>query len=233
MYHRISRTDIKNFLSVREADFKEQLIYLQHNGYTSILLSDVVNYVLHNTPLPPNPVLITFDDGYRDNYTIMYPLLKDYGIKANIFLVPAFLHHEQINPGDGDSVYLHLSDIQSMDPACVEYGLHSFDHKSYKNLSPKETDADISLSRAMLLSMGITFQPCLAFPYGSYPKENTRQSDFFEVLHKSKIAACFRIGNRLNALPLKNRLLIQRLDVEHNVSLAKFDRMMRKGKRLF
>lgn len=230
LYHRIARTATKNFLTVRESDLKEQFIYLQQMGYNSILLSDVVNYVYHNQPLPPNPVLITFDDGYKDNFTIMYPLLRDYGMKANIFLVPAFLYNEQINPGTGDNVYLKVEDIHSMDPKLVEFGMHSFDHRSYKTLPPKELDADISLSKAMLMSMGIQFQPCLAFPYGGYPKGNGRLCEFFEVLRNNNIRISFRIGNRLNALPLKNHLLIQRLDVEKHDTLTKFDKAMRKGK---
>jgi peptidoglycan/xylan/chitin deacetylase (PgdA/CDA1 family) len=163
----------------------------------------------------------------------MYPLLKDYGMKANIFLVPAFLYNEQINPGDGDSVYLQLNDIKSMDPQRVEFGLHSFDHRNYKTLAPKELDADISLSKAMLLSMGIPFQPCLAFPYGSYPSGHSRQTEFFQVLRNNRIAISFRIGNRINQLPLKNKMLIQRLDVERHDTLEKFDRVMRRGKSIF
>jgi peptidoglycan/xylan/chitin deacetylase (PgdA/CDA1 family) len=233
MYHRISRTDSSTFLTVRESDLEAQFQYLQQHGYHAILLSDLVNYVHHNIPLPANPVLITFDDGYRDNFFIMYPLLQQYSMKASIFLVPALLYHEVLNPHDAQDVYLHVCDIRAMDPTLVEYGLHSFDHKNLKTTPLKEVDADISLSKALLQSMGISFQPCLAFPYGGYPKRGARSKQFFQVLRDNKIMLAFRIGNRLNPLPVRNHLLIQRLDVEKNCSIEKFDRMMRKGKSIF
>ena len=230
MYHRISRTDTSTFLTVRESDLETQFKYLREQGYTAILLSDLINHVHCKKPLPDKPVLITFDDGYRDNYTIMYPLLHQYGMKATIFLVPSLLYHEELNPQDGEDVYLHVSDIHGMDPKLVEFGLHSFDHRNLRDISLKEVDADISLTKALLQSMGVPFQPCLAFPYGGYPKRGKHSRQFFQVLRDNNIKLSFRIGNRLNTLPIRDHLLIQRLDVERNCSLVKFHKMMQKGK---
>lgn len=225
MYHKVSPNDHFDFLTVTSSNLEEQFQFLKQQGYTSILLSELVKHVREGSPLPEKPVLITFDDGYRDNYTVMYPLLLKYGLKANIFLVPTFLQQD---------TYLQVDDLLAMDPNVVEYGLHSFDHKSYKRLSRREIEQDITQTREMLTKLDIPFQQCLAYPYGAFPKRNPfKLISFFRTLAAKQIALAFRIGNRLNPLPIYHPLLIQRLDIRGEDSIQTFEQKVRKGKSLF
>ncbi|AXY75594.1 hypothetical protein D3H65_17140 [Paraflavitalea soli] len=234
MYHKVCAHGNADPLTVPVNSLEAQLQYLKQEGYHSIGLSDLVNHILISTPLPEKPILISFDDGYRDNFTTAYPLFEKYGIKANIFLVPAFLRQEATRAGHEASTYLRLEDIQAMDPGLVEYGLHSFDHKSYKILDNDAITADLLQCKNALTEMGISFQPCLAFPYGAYPKKDeAKRRQFLLTLANSQIVAAFRIGNRLNALPLRHPLLIQRLDIQGGNNFKKFTRLLRKGKTLF
>ncbi|WP_245843599.1 polysaccharide deacetylase family protein [Niastella vici] len=230
MYHKVSGNGDRDGLTVPANSLEAQFNYLLKQGYTPLLLSDLLNYTRTQTPLPQRPVLITFDDGYRDNFTVMYPLLKKYGMKANIFLVPAFLQPEQAHD-HANNEYLQLSDIQAMDQQLVEYGLHSYDHKSYKKLTPDEINQDIIATKRLLQSMDISYQPCLAFPYGAFPKRNpVKRLQFYKTLAANDIELAFRIGNRLNRLPLRNPLLIQRLDIRGDDPFEKFVSLLRKGK---
>jgi peptidoglycan/xylan/chitin deacetylase (PgdA/CDA1 family) len=234
MYHKVCAHGNADPLTVPVNALNAHLHYLKQEGYNSIRLSDLVNYILAGRPLPERPVLISFDDGYRDNFTAAYPLFEQYGMKANIFLVPAFLQQEATRETKETSTYLRLEDIQAMDPDLVEYGLHSFDHKSYKTLDNAAIAADLLQCKNALAAMGIPFQPCLAFPYGAYPKkEEVKLRQFLKTLADSQIVAAFRIGNRLNALPLRHPLLIQRLDIQGRNNFKKFTRLLRKGKTLF
>jgi peptidoglycan/xylan/chitin deacetylase (PgdA/CDA1 family) len=161
----------------------------------------------------------------------MYPMLKKYGMKANIFLVPAFLQQEKRPANNSDNEYLEVRDIQAMDHRLVEFGLHSYDHKSYKKLTPAEINTDIIETKALLHSLDIPYQPCLAFPYGAFPKRNPfRLKRFYKTLSANQIKLAFRIGNRLNRLPLHNPLLIQRLDIRGDEPFEKFVRLLRRGK---
>lgn len=230
MYHKISAHGAADSLSVPVNKLEAQLHYLKKEGYNTILLSDLVKYIRYKTPLPEKPVLISFDDGYRNNFTVGYPLFEKYGLKANIFLVPAFLQQRSAEA----SVYLSLEDIHAMDARLVEYGMHSFDHKNYKTLSDTEIGTDLTQCKEVLTRMGVNFQPCLAFPYGAYPKKNAnRHWQFLETLAAGGVVAAFRIGNRLNTLPLHNPLLIQRLDIQGNNNFKKFTQLLRSGKTLF
>lgn len=234
MYHKVCAHGNVDPLTIPVDSLEAQLHYLKQEGYNSIRLSDLVNYILAGTSLPEKPVLISFDDGYRDNFTTAYPLFEKYSIKANIFLVPAFLQQKANRDASEASIYLRLEDIQAMDPDLVEYGLHSYDHKSYKTLDNAAIAADLLQCKNALADMGISFQPCLAFPYGAYPKKNqVKLRQFLRTLSDSQIVAAFRIGNRLNALPLRHPLLIQRLDIQGGNNFKKFTRLLRNGKTLF
>src|SRR5690349_2805414 len=119
MYHKISNDGSYDGLTVTLAHLEKQFELLLKEEYSPILLSDLVDFIQVCKPLLTKTVLITFDDGYRDNYTIMYPLLKKYGMKSNIFLVPSFI--------GTTTEYLHVNDIHNMNARLVEFGLHSYE----------------------------------------------------------------------------------------------------------
>jgi len=233
MYHKISGDGTRDFLTVSSIDFESHLAYLQADGYNTILLSDLSAYVHHNTPLPPRPVMLTFDDGYLDNFHVMYPLLKKYRMKANIFLVASFIDTTGKPSGTSQEVYMSVTDIHAMDSHLVEFGLHSYDHKSYKSLSHQEISEDIDRTRQLLQQYRINFQQCLAFPYGAFPKTNAvKKRSFFNALKDSHILLAFRIGNRLNPLPARNPLLFQRIDIRGATPFDKFVQWVQKGKKI-
>lgn len=230
MYHKVSGNGTQDFLTVTAEQLSDQWKYLKSEGYSPILFSDLVKFVRMGTPLPPRPILLTFDDGYKDNFEVMYPILQHLDMKANIFLVPSYLDQQRTT---ADGTYLDLSEIKKMNPALVEYGLHSYDHKSYKKLSAAEISEDIRKTADWLRAEGISFQPCLAFPYGAYPKKNpVKHKTFIETLNLSGMVLAFRIGNRLNAMPLKKPLLVQRLDIRGDDSFEDFVKLVKKGKAL-
>ena len=232
MYHRISSNGKNDALTVDSAMLEKQFEYLKLNGYTPVLLSQVVQFEVNKKPLPPKPVLITFDDGYRDNYTVMYPLLKKYEMAANIFLVPSFISNDVTTSQNNE--YLNKGELLSMDPAIVEFGLHSFEHSNYSALSIVQLNEDIIKCKALLKSYNIPFQPCIVFPYGSYPKKKAvTHIPFFKTLSFNDITLAFRIGNRLNPIQIKNPLLLERLDINGNITFEKFTRLLKNGKSLF
>ncbi len=87
MYHTFGEETEDNGMIISPERFESQLIAMRQNGYESVTLGDMRDYVTKGIPLPEKPVLITIDDGYRTNYDIAYPLLKKHGFKAVIFAV--------------------------------------------------------------------------------------------------------------------------------------------------
>ena len=86
MYHHLSE-DVTNSEMVSPEQFEVQIRALSEAGYTGVSFDELQAYVLRGEPLPEKPVVITFDDGYRSNYTLAYPILQKYGMKATIFAI--------------------------------------------------------------------------------------------------------------------------------------------------
>ena len=76
-----------NSAAISLHDFKEQMLYLKDNGYNTVTLQQMNDYIAGKGVLPDKPVLITFDDGYESNYVYALPILKDQGMHAVIFVI--------------------------------------------------------------------------------------------------------------------------------------------------
>ena len=135
MYHYISEpppgADIyRRDLSVTPANFEAQLAWLRDQGYQSITLTDLVYHLTLGWPLPEKPVILTFDDGYRDNYTSAFPLLQEYGFEGTFFLVTAPIDND-------DPAYLSWDMVVEMHQAGMDFQPHSYRHF---DLRGKDTD---------------------------------------------------------------------------------------------
>ena len=102
-YHQVEEKN-GNPLTLWPDQFEAQMAYLAEEGYTPITIDEMMDALENGAPLPEKPVIITFDDGYADNYEYAYPILKKYGFKATIFLIydftntyPNYLTWDQIN----------------------------------------------------------------------------------------------------------------------------------------
>ncbi len=126
MYHYVSEpppdADIyRRDLSVTPANFEAQLAWLLSQGYEDITLTDLVYHLALGWPLPDKPVILTFDDGYRDNYTHAFPLLKKYGYVGTFFLVTQPIDY-------GDPAYLTWDMVKEMHRAGMAFQPHGYRH---------------------------------------------------------------------------------------------------------
>ena len=128
MYHYVSTpppdADIYRVdLSVSPDLFAAQLDRLAAEGYTTIDLYDLVSNLARGAPLPEKPVIITFDDGYRDNYENAFPLLVERGMKATFFVVTDFIDEER-------PAYLTWDMARAMHAAGMSVESHGRNHVS-------------------------------------------------------------------------------------------------------
>lgn len=126
MYHYISEptpdADVyRRDLSVTPANFEAQLGWLRSQGYEGITLTDLAYHLALGWPLPEKPVVLTFDDGYLDNYTNAFPLLQEYGYVGTFFLVTG-----PIDFGNPD--YVTWDMVQKMHQGGMDFQPHSYRH---------------------------------------------------------------------------------------------------------
>ena len=90
MYHSISDVDSNNNLLMPPSMFKQQMEWLKSNNFTAMTLDEVVTS-METGKVPKRPVGLTFDDGYVDNYTVAYPILKESGLKGTFFIITSMI----------------------------------------------------------------------------------------------------------------------------------------------
>jgi peptidoglycan/xylan/chitin deacetylase (PgdA/CDA1 family) len=228
MYHKVQAIDLPDPLTISVRKFSAQLQYLISHGYNTISFGELNEHITSNAPLPPKAVLITFDDGYQDNFLYAYPLLVKYKVKANIFLIGGKVCSLQ----EDENNYLNSLELRVMNSGLVEYGFHSFTHRDFALMSLSEMETDINSMQNQFKRFGIKCEPCFAYPYGSFHRKSREKQQAMEAIFKKYgILFAFRIGNRINKLPLKNNYLIHRIDVTGKESLWKFKLMCRFGKK--
>jgi peptidoglycan/xylan/chitin deacetylase (PgdA/CDA1 family) len=104
--------------SVTPSQFAEQMKVLKDSGYESILPDQLYNYLVHNGPLPPKPVMLTFDDTDEEQFTIGAKEMKKNGFKGVFFVMtvsinrPRYMTKEQLKElaNDGNAVESHTWD---------------------------------------------------------------------------------------------------------------------------
>jgi peptidoglycan/xylan/chitin deacetylase (PgdA/CDA1 family) len=125
---------------------------------------------------------------------------------------------------------MSVEQLKSIDHDVVEIGLHSCDHKNFKNLTPAQIDADVRENIASLKTMGIPFVPAFAYPYGGRPKDKTTYKSMAESFSNAGIKLAFRIGNRVNRLPIRNAFEVKRISIRGTDSMWTFRTKLTKGR---
>ena len=129
MYHSILKDPARsNKYTITPAVLEEDLKYIKANGYETITISDLISYVYDDKPLPPKPIILTFDDGHYNNYGYLYPLLEKYDMKAVISIVGSYTDKfSETNEANLNYSYLRWKDINELiSSGRIEFQNHTY-----------------------------------------------------------------------------------------------------------
>lgn len=164
-YHQINNED-HNALTLSSTEFETQMNYLSQEGYTGISPDQLADYLQYGKQLPPKPILITLDDGYKDNYQVAYPILQKYHLTATIFVITDFVG----NYGK----YLTWNQIREMNDNGFSFEDHTLSHISLPKASDEEVHNQLVKSKEALewrLGKKVEY---LAYPGGEYDQRVIR-----------------------------------------------------------
>jgi peptidoglycan/xylan/chitin deacetylase (PgdA/CDA1 family) len=156
MYHKVN--DLwPNPTTVPTAVFTEQMSLLGELGYTPVSLDAVLSHYLDGAPLPARAVLLTFDDGYRDNLENALPILRRHGYPAVLFVPIGFLDDERPLPHEESLRLLGIrnqtvdwSELAELEAGGVRIESHGIGHRPLSELDPAEAAREIALSKLRL-----------------------------------------------------------------------------------
>ena len=157
-YHKIANEH--KSLSVTLDDFEQHMKWLQEYGFTCITPGQLYDFVANGADLPEKPVLITFDDGDKVNYTNAFPIMKQYGMKGTIFVVTGFL-------GVYDN-YLTWDQAKELLEAGFNIESHTYSHKSMTEASDEDITKELVKSRQTIKEQLGIDSDFMAYPTGTY-----------------------------------------------------------------
>jgi len=151
---------IRKGLAVIPPVFEEQVKTLKEAGYTFITPAQLADGFDDKRRLPKKPLILSFDDGYRDFYTDAFPILKKYKIKSVVYLVPAFLD----KPNNMTTPQVE----EIIKSGLVEIGAHTINHAHLKGLDEKRAKEEIKKGKTMLEEAFNIKIVSFAYPYGEF-----------------------------------------------------------------
>jgi len=188
MYHHVQTPEAakkKNqaALTVRTADFRTQMQYLKDRGYNVISMQDLLNFFEQGIKPSPKSVLLTFDDGYGDFYTDAYPILREFGYPATVFIPTGLMNNQG---------YLSWDQIAEMAGSRILFANHTWSHKNV--VSPEDVlEREILVADTQLSERELNLTKVFAYPYGVESKQAVK---FLSQLNY-KLAFTTKLGSTL------------------------------------
>ena len=195
-YHQIRDWRPKDSKSAKDyiipvAAFKEQMQMLADSGYHTILPDQLYAYLTTGAPLPPKPIMLTFDDGDLDQYEVAAPELEKHGFKGAFFIMTVAIGRH------GKQPYMDKAQIKDLSDRGHTIGAHTWDHHSVKKY--QGDDWKIQLEEPKTKLEGILGKPVryFAYPFGLWNK------DALPELQKRGYVAAFTLATgRDEEMPL-------------------------------
>lgn len=188
MYHSLLRDDaMQGDYVLSPETFREDMEYLRSHGYQTVVVSDLIDFVHNGKPLPEKPVMVTFDDGFFNNYYYAYPILKELGMRAVISVIGS--QTELFTDSGQENAYwsyLTLERLREMrDSGVFEVQNHSWDlHTTGERqgcLRKRGEDEDSYRSfftedaarvQRLLIEAGLPAPSCYTYPFGACSRES-------------------------------------------------------------
>ncbi len=232
MYHHVKNQGFgKDCISPYE--FESDLVYLEKNNYHTINMQELIQYVYEDVPLPDNPIILTFDDGYLSTYHYVYPLLKKYNMKIVLSIVGKSID-DFSRVQDNHVNYAHITweELREMqDSGHAEIQNHTFNlHKicngrygcyqrTNETLSQYEqllTEDTLKLQDRTTELLNLT-PTTFTYPYGKY--NDTTEKIIKRLGFKATLSASYGL-NLINKEP--ERLFgLRRICRAHNYPMKK------------
>lgn len=210
MYHSIDY-EKGNELRIPKDKFREQMKYLKDNGYTPLSLDELYSHMVNGTAVPDKTIVITLDDGYSDNYTNAYPVLREFGFKATVFIIT--------NTVEGGGSYLNAEQIKEMDKNGIDMESHTVSHPRLNELSYDKQMSEMKESKEYLeklLNKDINY---IAYPYGNF-NENTLKA-VEEIGYKMAVSTKSGLAAKSDGI-----YKLHRIYISNNYDMEKFKRLV-------
>ncbi|UCG08961.1 MAG: polysaccharide deacetylase family protein, partial [Desulfobacterales bacterium] len=143
MYHSLSRTKMKvghPYYEIATAPhiFEAHMKFIHQNDYQVIDLGDILEYFAGNFKLTQKPIVISFDDGFKDFYTEAFPILRQYGFPASMFLPTRFIGNNGLTFNGKECLSWDI--VRDLNGNGITFGSHTMNHLELYRMQEDEID---------------------------------------------------------------------------------------------
>lgn len=202
-----------NSNNVTPESFKAQMNYIKDNGYTTITLDDLYQYLSASKKIPKKSIVITIDNGYSSIYRYAYPILKELNFKATVFI-----SSDSINSKD----YLKSNELKDMVNNSIDIESNSTKDEILSNLSVSAQNTSLANSKKSIQDITGKEVKYLAYPQGKC-SESTKKA-----AKDSGYIMAFNLANKL-ADKKDNLLNVDRLFITKADTLESFTQKVTKS----
>lgn len=220
MYHAVATApnDATRELSVAPEAFTEQMAMIGDLGLTPVSTAELAASWRSGGPLPPRPVLITFDDGYEGVHRHALPVLAKHGFAATLFVSTGWIKGAH-DTGGGLDTMLDWDQVRELAATGVEIGGHSHTHPQLDQLEDDRLRYELIHSKEIVSDELGTVPASFAYPYG-YSSRRVR-----EAVRETGYAQALAVGNGL-ARRRQGPYALRRVTVRRSTGIEEFERLL-------
>ena len=191
--------------------FLRQMSWLKKQGFVFYTASELIQHFQQRGAFPSKGIALTFDDGWKDNYTNAFPILKQLGIKATIFIIPSSIG--QVFAGDaadGEQPHEHLSqnEIVEMAQQGIEFGSHTMNHRLLNQLAEPEVKSEVENAKREIENL--LQKPCLTFAYPAGFFSESAQRVVEQAGHIAAFTTVYGPNDRVDLFALNRTEVLRR-----------------------
>jgi peptidoglycan/xylan/chitin deacetylase (PgdA/CDA1 family) len=187
MYHHIQdlegASELVETWTVAPGNFDAQMNLVAQRGFHVISMAQLVGQLRDGKPLPSRPIVISFDDGWVEQYAVAFPTLKKYHLIGTFFVYTRPLDH---------APYMSWAQLQEMSSAGMDIQAHTLTHPHLRELAPDEAMKEIAESKKILETRLGKPVVALAYPFGEY---NTA---IIDMLKRAGFASAVTLASGFN-----------------------------------
>lgn len=169
MYHSIPDKSSGNIMEVSKSQFQEEMKYLKEHGYNTLSADEFYDFIVKDKPVPKKSLLITFDDGYENQYVNAYPILKKYKFHAIMFIITNYL--------DKGTLYMQSSQLKTMSENGIAIESHTVNHDKLDTISYEAQLKTLKDSKDTIEKVCNKAVRFIAYPYGYFNKDTIKADE--------------------------------------------------------
>ena len=215
MYHSVDPDAAQDGLTIHPEHFERQIVDLKERGYRFLTAAELSDAIARGERDFSKTAVLTFDDGFEDNYTQAFPILKKHGAKATIYLSPGY---ERIRFLQNDQI------AEMAQSGFIEFGAHTYSHVNLTRLSDAEAENEILKSKSVAETL--SRHPCVSFsyPYGRFTSAHE------EMVRKAGFTSAVSTKKRLRIMSPDQLFHLPRLTVDGRMNRLQWRILLKKGK---